>query len=194
MMLSRSEQVEKGEVRMPNCPNCGTEVPSDAKFCTKCGADLRRSTRPREALRTRHEPDVLGAVSAGMILIILAVTYLMYPIDWSVVPRYFEEMGRLKQFIKPPLILFNPAIFFFNLIAVMSLAMSGLRALWERNIRGAINDLAGGLFSFFIAFLLTNYRDNIISARTGLALLIVGIGGLVMVNAIVSSVFRRRFS
>lgn len=177
---------------MPNCPNCGAVVPSDAKFCPKCGAELGARTRP--VARMRRQTDILGAVSAGAILIILAVTYLTYPIDWSVIQSYLENMGRMGRYIRPPAILFDPAILFFSLIAIWSIALSGLRVLLERNLRRAISDLGGGLFSFLIAFLLTSYRDDMITERSVLALLIIGIGAIVILNALVSPFIRRHLS
>ena len=35
-----TENAQVGSVEMKKCPNCGTEVPSDTKFCTNCGKEV----------------------------------------------------------------------------------------------------------------------------------------------------------
>jgi len=123
-----------------------------------------------------------------VILIVLAVSYLAYPISVSLIVDYFRSLEMQQRFVKPPTALLNPVIFFFNLVGVWSLFLAGLRLVFQRSARKAIGDLAGGLFSFFIAFLLTNYANDVIRGQAALAYFIVGIGLLIIVNAIVSFV------
>jgi len=174
---------------MVSCTNCGAENPDDAVYCRSCGARLGRR---RPLTRHRGEVDYLGALSAGVILIILAVAYIRYPFEIPMVVSYFENMISGQRFIKPPLALLTPAIFFFNVVGVWSLALSGLRVILQRSVRRAIGDFTGALFSFFLAFLLTNYANDVLSERVVLAYLVVGIGLLVIVNAIVAFAYPER--
>ena len=170
---------------MVQCSRCGTDNPDEAVYCTNCGALLEKREPPA---RRREEADYLGALSAGVILIVLAVAYLRYPISVSLIVDYFRSLEIQQGFVKPPSALLNPVIFFFNLVGVWSILLAGLRLVFQRNARKAIGDLAGGLFSFFIAFLLTNYANDVIRGQAALAYFIVGIGLLIIVNAIVSFV------
>lgn len=145
-------------------------------------------------LRDEERGFPLGAISAGVILIILAVTYLIYEptINFSTIVDYFERMGNLKTFIKPPIFLFDPAIFFFNAIGVWSLILSGLRIVFQRSAGKATGDVTGAFFSFFTAFLLTNYAADVFTEQTTLAYFIIGIGILVIINGVIYFAFPER--
>ena len=174
---------------MVSCANCGAKNPEDATYCAKCGARLEKRARP---IRRREEADYLGALSAGVVLIILALTYLRYPFDLSLIVNYFESLATYQRFIKPPLALLNPVIFFFNAVGVWSLALSALRIVFQRRVRRAIGDLVGGLFSFFVAFLLTSYANDVLRGQAVLAYFVIGIGVVVVVNAIIHFAYPER--
>jgi len=177
---------------MPYCPECGEEVGPEAKFCPNCGADLSAAAQTstfRISERRPREPYLLRFVSTGAVLIIIALTYILYPIDFAVIISYFESMANQEAFIKPPLILFDPAIFFFSAVGVWSIIFSGLRVLFQRILRKALGDLIGGFFCFFCAFLLINYAADVFTGRTTLAYFITAIGLLVTVNAMLHYAF-----
>lgn len=150
--------------------------------------------RKVKKLRDEERGFPLDVISAGVILIILAVIYLMYAstINFSEIVDYFERMGNLKTFIKPPTFLFDPAVFFFNAVGVWTLILSGLRIVFQRSVGKAIGDVTGAFFSFFIAFLLTNYASDIFTGQTTLAYFIIGIGILVIVNGVIYFAFPER--
>jgi hypothetical protein len=125
-------------------------------------------------------------LTGGVILIILAVTYLRFPIGLTVIPSYFETILLQQRYIRPPQILFNPTIFFFQAVGLWSIVVSILRLVLQKSVRKAIGDFSGVLFAFFVAFLLANYADGTIAGRTLLAYFIVGIGLLAIVNALAS--------
>jgi hypothetical protein len=162
------------------CPRCGVENYEDAVYCANCGAQLNS----RGSKAYREESDYLGAASSGVILIILAITYFRYPFDFTLISDYIQRMATLQRYIKPPTAFFVPAIFFFNAVGVWSLVLGGLRVVFQRSLRRAIGDFAGGLFIFFFAFLLSSYADNVIRGWTVLAYLIVGIGLLVILQGL----------
>jgi len=138
-------------------------------------------------MRDEERGFPLDAISAGVILIILMVIYLIYEpnINFSSIIDYFKRMGNLKTFIKPPLFIFDPAIFFFNAVGLWSIILSALRIVIQRSVVKAIGDVTGAFFSFFIAFLLTNYAADIYTWQTTLAYFIIGIGILVIVNGVI---------
>jgi len=57
---------------MPYCPKCGKEIPSDAKFCTNCGATLEITTSPPPPPPSGYAPpsplgDLGSRIVAGII-------------------------------------------------------------------------------------------------------------------------------
>jgi len=204
-LLSRYSQegvltiLEKGTEsgsQVSYCPECGSKVEPGTKFCPKCGAALAAPIQPSEAIRVERRPpkppEVLGFVSAGVVLVLLASTYLLYPVEPLVISGYFQRMADQKIFIKPPAILLEASIFFFNAAGVWGIILSVLRIIVERSPRKALGDLFGGLFSFFVAFLLSSYATDVFTARAALAYFVVGIGLLVVANAIIYFALREK--
>jgi len=134
----------------------------------------------------------LSAISAGVILIILATTYLMHPIPLSVVIDYFRDMEIHRTLLRPPAELLTLVVFFFNALGVWQLVLSGLRIVFQHSVRRALEDVTGAFFSFFTAFLLTNYADKFFTWQTALGYFIMGIGVLVIINGIIHFAFPRR--
>ena len=179
--------IELGVMKVPYCPECGEEVSYKMKFCPKCGVSLVtvQPKAPRIEEKKCKRVDILGAISAGIILIIFVVTYIKYPINPSIIIEYFESMTEQRAFIKPPSTFFDPAIFFLYAAGVWGIVLSGLRILFQRSARKALGDLIGGFFSFFLAYLLTNYAADVYSGRTTLAYFVMSIGLLIGANSIV---------
>jgi len=179
---------------MLNCPKCGEEVSPEMKFCPRCGASLAAARPSTFQVREKvpKGPDVLGLASAGVILIILALTYLRNPIVPSVIIDYLESMGNQGAFIKPPSILLNAAIFFLYAVGLWGIVQAGLRLVFQRSVGKALGDLVGAFFSFFLAFLLARYDVNVFTGRMTLAFFIIGLGLLVIANAIVHFAFPER--
>jgi len=200
LTISEKKNEETGEIdrgaQMSYCPQCGEKVDPGTKFCPKCGKALGIAVEPAVTRRVERRlpevPHVLGFISAGVILILLASTYIMYPVEPSVIAVYFQTMADQKIFIKPPSILIEAAIFFFNAAGAWGIILSILRVVLERRPREALGDMIGGLFSFYVAFLLSNYATDILTARVTLAFFIVGIGLLVVINALVHFAFQEK--
>jgi hypothetical protein len=181
---------------MPYCQKCGTDVGTEMKFCPKCGASQKVPVQPptsREPIKGVKESNVLNAISVGAILIILAVTYLRYPIDASIISDYFESMVSQGMFIKPPAILFDLGIFFLSALGVWTIALSGLRVIIQKTVRSAITDLLGGLFCFFTAFLISNYANDVLTERITLAFIVITLGFLVILNVIIRFAFSKKW-
>ena len=181
---------------MPYCTKCGTEVGTEVKFCPKCGESLQVPVQPptsREPLTGVKESNVLSAISVGAVLIILAVTYLRYPIDVSIISDYFERMANQGMFIKPPAVLSDLVIFFLSALGVWIIALSGLRVIIQKTVSTAITDLLGGLFCFVIAFLISNYARDVLTERTTLAYIVITLGFLVILNVIIRFAFSKKW-
>ena len=196
-MANEGEKIESTDegIQESYCPKCGTQVSPDMKFCANCGTPLGVGVRPPSA-RIRggraKMPDILGFASVGVILILLALTYIRHPINTSVMVDYLGNMGRQGVFIKPPLILLDAVILFFYAAGVWGIILSGLRIVLERDVSKALSDLVGGFFSMLLAYLATNYRADVFTGRTTLAYFIVGIGLVVIVNAVIYFAFPRK--
>ena len=181
---------------MSYCRKCGTEIGTEMEFCPKCGVSLQVPVQPptlREPLKDIKESNILNAISVGAILIILAVTYLRYPIDASILSDYFESMVSQGMFIKPPGILFDLVIFFLSALGVWTIALSGLRVIIQKTVRASITDLLGGLFFFVIAFLISNYARDVLTERMTLAYIVITLGFLVILNVIIRFAFSKKW-
>jgi Predicted membrane protein len=81
---------------MSHCPKCGGEVSTEMKFCPKCGASLHVTALPsakKKRLNGDKDSNVLTILSLGVILIVLAITYMLFPLDFSIVITYFKAMA-----------------------------------------------------------------------------------------------------
>ncbi len=194
---------------MVKCPSCAAENEDSATFCTNCGVRLqgiagtqrveaspseRSQEKPgsKPSLRHYEGEGFLGAVSAGVILIILAITYLRYPNVFSAFVGYVRSWEFAHGFVKPPPVLVEPVIFFLEGVAVWSLVLAVLRMIVQRSARRAVGEVAGALFCLFVVFLLTEYISDVYAGRTVLAYLVVGVGFVVIVNALASAAFPDR--
>ena len=186
---------------MPYCPRCGKEVSNEISFCPQCGAALGATTQPatsriRVTVPVRanipRSSDLLGLISVGAFLVLVGLTWYRYAIDPSMISNYIQKMVDKNVFIKPPLSLLDPMIVFFYAVGAWGIVLSGLRLVLEKNVRKAMGDLFGCFFSFFCAFLLTNYAANVFTEQIMGAYFIVAIGLLIAANAIVSLVFREK--
>ena len=128
----------------------------------------------------------MSAVSAGVILIILALTYLRHPNASSAFVNYVRALELSSGFVRPPPVLVESGIFFLEAVAVWSLVLAVLRIVVQRNGRRAVGEVAGALFCLFVAFLLTEYISDIFAGRTVLGYLVIGAGFVVIVNALAS--------
>jgi hypothetical protein len=175
---------------MVTCQNCGLEARSGTNFCPKCGAALDAAVPP--ARGRQGMSDYLDLVSVGVILVLIAVTFIRYPINPSSISNYFKNMVSQKAFLKPPSTILDAGVFFLYAAGIWGVILSGLRSILMRSLKKFQGDLTGGLFSLFLAFLLANYAVDILSENTLLAYIIIVIGCLVIINSIVSIFFTRR--
>lgn len=173
---------------MSHCPQCSGEVNAEMKFCPKCGASLHDIAPPsteRKSVNGDTDSNVLNLLSVGVLLIVLAITYMQFPIDSSIIINYFKDMANQGIVLKPPLSLLKPVIFFLRAIGIWTLVLAGLYLVLWRRLKKAIENLVGGLFIFVLAFLVNSYSTNVITGRITLAYLAIAIGSLVVVNVLI---------
>ena len=183
---------------LPYCPRCGKEVSNEMSFCPQCGGVLDATTQPdtsgtRVTVPVRANvprgPDLLDLISVGVVLILMGLTYYRYTIDLSMISNYIQSMADKKAFIKPPMALLDPMIFFFYAVGIWGLVLSGLRIVLERKMRKAFGDLFGCFFSFFCAFLLNNYAADSFTEQIVGAYFVVAIGLLIVANVMIPLAF-----
>lgn len=168
------------------CQKCGKQNSEDAVYCSSCGTWLAGV-----AVSHRYvAPDYLGGISAGVILIILAVTYFVYQFDFHLISNYFGSMIALQRYIKPPVSVLMTASFFFNVVGVWSVILSGLRLTIQRSVRKSIGDLVGAAFDFFLAFLLYSYAENVLTTEKVFEYFFVGVALLMVANIVSQFLFR----
>jgi hypothetical protein len=160
---------------MQFCPNCGTALPKHEPT----------PPTPSSPPQSRRRSDILGGLSAGVVLILLAITYIRYPVAPETVITYIQRLANQRVFLKPPLILLNFSIFFFYASGAWGFVLSALRLLIQRNIRQTVTDLLSAFFSIYCGYLLTNYLEDVITSQGAFAYFIVGIGVLIIGNAVI---------
>jgi hypothetical protein len=146
-------------------------------------SDARFGHTPPEVVRS---DPLIGAISAGAFLIILALTFLRYPTVFTVMGDYFRSMGDLGTWIRPPRLMLDAAWFFFVTVGLWTFVVAALRLLVQRSPRRALRDLVGGLFSLYVAFVLAGYAALRFGGVGAVALMIVGLGALVILHGIIA--------
>jgi len=179
---------------VPHCTECGKEVADETRFCDNCGASLKSAQSAADGIQNTlpvnqkisERQDLLGLVSAGVILILVGITYQRYPIDLTVIRDYIQNMASSGIFVRPPQVLFDPMIFFLYAVGLWGIVLTVLRIVVDRNVGKAAQDFCGCLFAFFCIFLLTNYATGVFTERVLAAYFVVAIGVLIVANAVVT--------
>ena len=127
---------------------------------------------------------MLGLVSAGVVLIILALTWLSYPDILTMLTDYFQSWAIHMGPVLPPQRLGAAIIFFLNLSGVWGLIIGGLRIVFMHHPRRAVGNVAGGVFAIYLAYILSGYYAGTVAANTLLPLFLVGLGILIIINVI----------
>ena len=160
---------------MQFCPNCGSAIPIQEP----------KHAPPTTPPQSRRRSDVLGGLSAGVVLILLAITYLRYPVAPETVIIYIQRLANQRVFLKPPVVLLSFSIFFFYASGVWGFVLSTLRLLIQRTVRQTLTDLLSAVFSIYCGYLLTNYLEDTITSQGAFAYFIVGLGFLIIGNAVI---------
>ncbi|HVP23010.1 MAG TPA: zinc-ribbon domain-containing protein [Conexivisphaerales archaeon] len=144
--------------------------------------EYRHGRVPDEVLR--NEP-VLATLSLGAVLIIVAISFLRYPGSVALLSDYFQGVANAGAWTRPPTDLLRAAAFFFAAVGLWSFVMAVLRLLVQGSARKALNDVIGGLFSLFVAYLLSAYAAFRLGGLGVIAFAVVGIGLAVIARGLV---------
>jgi hypothetical protein len=143
---------------------------------------------PRIQSRSELESR-LSAVSFGVFLVIIAVTWIYHPRILSEIIAYFRSFERIGHPVPPPPILIKPVVFFVYLLGAWLLVLAGIRAV--AHTRGVTNDVSAGAFFIFCGYLLGLYMQGAITIGTLLPSIIILVGAIIVINGIVGILQRR---
>jgi hypothetical protein len=146
----------------------------------------------RASPETLREEALFGAVSAGVVLLLLALTVLRYPSIFTVLGDYFTSMGDTGTLLRPPSLILHAGAFFFAAVGLWTLALAVMRFLVQRSSRRALGDVVGALFSFLVAFVLSGYAAGRYGGGTSIALIVVGLGAVIIANGVIAAATRRQ--
>ena len=133
-----------------------------------------------------RRPDFYWVVPLGGFLIIVGLTLSQYPDIFSMVGDYFRVLSETGKASMPPLRLGEAIIFFFTVAGAWGLFAAALRFVFGHSGSRAVGDIMGSFFAFLIAYPVYSYYHAGLSAAAILPLIIVGLGVVVIVNAIAS--------
>lgn len=136
-------------------------------------------------------PDFFWIVPLGGFFIIVGLTLAQYPDVFQLIGNYFRTLTESNTFVRPPLRLGEATVFFFLVSGGWGLVAAALRFVFGHAPAKAVGDVMGSFFAFLVAFLVNQYYHGAVSAASLIPLLIVGLGVVVIVNAIASHLQRR---
>ena len=173
---------------MAFCTRCGAELPEGALVCPKCGTPTQATVQPTVVSYVRPPPrsefDILGAISAGGVLIILALTWLVYPNLFNIVIDYFRSFGTYGRPVMPPYTLGQPIMFFLDAIGIWGIVIGGLRLALMHFPRKAVGDIMTGVFWLILSYLLSEFYRGHIHGTTLIPVAIIALGVLVIIGMI----------
>jgi len=130
--------------------------------------------------------DSFWVVPTVGFLITVALTLLIYsdlPQDIIVYFKTFERYGGL---VLPPYNIGQALIFFFSISGMWGLVAASLRYVFRHPAKKVVEDVMGGFFAFFLAFILSAYYSGIITGRKLILIFIVGLIAVIAINVIAS--------
>ena len=119
-------------------------------------------------------------------MISLALAALAYPNTVSLIVEYLRELGARGYPFMPSYALARPVILFLNLVGAWSIIEGGLRLVFMMNPRRMFLNVAGGVFSIFLAYILNQHYLGLIRLSAIIPLAIAGLGMLIIVNILVT--------
>jgi hypothetical protein len=181
------------------CPKCGEKTIEGASFCNTCGVRLysstteipkeRRYKQRSEVRRRRNRLDPLwGLLSFFGFLAILALTFSAYPDLLTRIGGYLNELSTLGRLVLPGKGLGLPLIYFLNLSGVFQIALGAIRLAVSRDAAHGITDIISGAFALYLAHLLSEFYSSIFAGHILIFYGVVGLAGLVIIEAIVWSI------
>ncbi|HXW95637.1 MAG TPA: zinc ribbon domain-containing protein [Nitrososphaerales archaeon] len=184
------------------CQRCGKELAAGAAYCQSCGAkvgesspaDWRWTWRRERWERRDWEPvdAAWGAISGVGYLIIIGLMIFWYPDVFTLLVKYLESWGTYGHPVLPGHALGQAIIFLFTASGVWGVLSSGGRlALTSRVVR-PLRGVVGGLFSLYVAFILSSFYAKSINGAGLVLAFFVGLAAMIVTNALISFFLPRR--
>jgi hypothetical protein len=146
---------------MTFCTKCGAELPEGALVCPKCGTPTLAAVQPIAVSsvqpQRKNEFDVLGAISAGGVLIIMALTWLVNSNLFTLLINYFQSFEVYGRPVMPPYALAQPLVFFLDGIGIWGIVIGGLRLALMHFPRKAVENIMAGVFWLTLSYLLSEF-------------------------------------
>ncbi len=184
------------------CHRCGKELTPDAAYCHSCGArvgeyspsDWWRERRKERWERHDWEPldAAWGVVVAVGYLIIIGLMVFWYPDVFTLVVKYFESWQNYSYPVLPPHALGEVLIFLFSACGVWGIVGAGLRLAFTSRFARPLRDVVGGLFSLYVALILTEFYANVLKGSGLVLLFFVGLAGMVLLQGMITHFLPRR--
>jgi hypothetical protein len=137
-------------------------------------------------------PDFFWIVPLGGLFIIVGLTLAQYPDIFQLINNYARTLSDTNRPVMPPLRLGEAITFFFLVSGVWGLVAAGLRFVFGHTPVKAVGDIMGSFFAFLIAYLVFQYYHGTIRATSFIPLLIVGLGVVIIANAVASHLYNTR--
>jgi len=197
-----------GSVRM-FCQKCGKELPPGAAYCQSCGARVwdyspadwwwerqRWRWERHEDRRERHDWEPIdaawGMVTGVGYLIIIGLLIFWYPDVFTLIVRYLESWGTYGHPVLPAHALGQAVVFLFASCGVWGILTSGLRLVLSSRLARPLRGVVGGLFSLYVAFILTSFYGGALNGAGLVLAFFVGLAAMIVVDGMISFFFPRR--
>jgi len=184
------------------CQRCGKELAPGAAFCQNCGAKVGEFSPAdwwwtwRRERREGHDWEPVdaawGAISGVGYLIILGLMVFWYPDVFALLVKYLESWGTYGHPVLPGHALGQVMIFLFAACGVWGILSSGGRLALTRQVARPLRGVVGGLFSLYMAFILSSFYARAINGAGLVLAFFVGLAGVVVTNALISFFLPRR--
>jgi len=184
------------------CQRCGKELAPGAAYCQNCGARVGGYSPAdwwwtwRREERGRHEWEPIdaawGAINGVGYLIILGLMVFWYPDVFTLLVKYLGSWGAYGHPVLPGHALGQVIIFLFTACGVWGMLSSGGRLALTSRVARPLRGIVGGLFSLYVAFILTSFYARAINGAGLVLAFFVGVAGMVVTNALITFFLPRR--
>jgi len=184
------------------CQKCGKELALGAAFCQNCGARVAEHSPAdwwwtwRRERWERHDWEPIdaawGAITGVGYLIIIGLLIFWYPDVFALLVKYLESWGTYGHPVLPGHALGEALIFLFSACGVWGILSSGGRLALTRRVARPLHGVVSGLFSLYVAFILTSFYAKAINGAGLVLAFFVGLAAMVVTNALITFFIPRR--
>jgi hypothetical protein len=178
------------------CQRCGKELAPGAAYCQNCGAKVGDYSPAdwwwtwRRERWERHDREPIdaawGAITGVGYLIIIGLMVFWYPDVFTLLVKYLEGWGTYGHPVLPGHSLGEVMIFLFTASGVWGIMSSGVRLVLTSRVARPLRGVVGGLFSLYVAFILTSFYAKAINGAGLVLAFFVGLAAMVVTDALIS--------